>query len=101
MVLAGIDNHQMVNLPIVTAGEVAKTTDGEVIIIMHQYACIPDGRTIHSSIQLEDFKNAVNEKPCKVTGIRQSIETVDGHNFPLRFKNGLAYMDIRPFTDEE
>ena len=96
----GIDNHQMVNLPIVTAGAVAKTTDGEVIIIMHKYACIPDGRTIHSSIQLEDFKNEVNEKPCKVTGIRQSIETVDGHKFPLRFKNGLAYMDIRPFTDE-
>ena len=48
----GIDNHQMINLPIVTAGAVAKAKDGEVIVIVNQYAYISGGRTIHSSIQL-------------------------------------------------
>jgi hypothetical protein len=34
----GIDNHQMVDIPIVTAGAVVKSQCGEVIIVMHQYA---------------------------------------------------------------
>jgi hypothetical protein len=34
----GIDNHQIVDIPIVTAGAVVKTQRGEVIIVMHQYA---------------------------------------------------------------
>jgi hypothetical protein len=34
----GIDNHQIVDIPIVMAGAVVKTQRGEVIIIMHQYA---------------------------------------------------------------
>jgi hypothetical protein len=32
----GIDNHQIVDIPIVTAGAVVKTQSGEVIIILHQ-----------------------------------------------------------------
>ena len=78
----GIDNHQMINLPIVTAGAVAKTADGEVIVIMNQYAYISGGRTIHSSIQLEHFKVDVNDKPSKVTGGKQQIETIDGYISP-------------------
>jgi hypothetical protein len=51
----GIDNHQIVDIPIVTAGAVVKTQRGEVIIFifMHQYAYTAKGKTIHSSGQLE------------------------------------------------
>jgi hypothetical protein len=34
----GIDNYQMVDIPIVTAGAVIQTQRGEVITILHQYA---------------------------------------------------------------
>ena len=42
----GIDDHQMSNLPIVTAGGVAKSTDRDVIGIMNQYAGIQDNAFI-------------------------------------------------------
>ena len=79
----GIDNHQVSNLPIVTAGGVATSQLGEVIVILNQYAGIPEGRTIHSSVQLEHFANMVDTKPQKVRGGKQSIETPDGYKFAL------------------
>jgi hypothetical protein len=45
----GIDNHQIVDIPVVTAGAVMKTQRGEAIIIMHQYTYTGKGKTIHSS----------------------------------------------------
>ena len=64
--VSGIDDHQMDDLSVVTAGGVTRTTDGKVIVIMNQYAGVPGGKTIHSSIQLEHFENLVNDKPSKV-----------------------------------
>ena len=65
--LTGIDNHEVVDLPIVTTGAVANTaTSGEVILIFHQYAYMHNGNTIHSSIQLEHFKNVVDERATSV-----------------------------------
>jgi hypothetical protein len=55
----GIDNHQIVDISIVTAGAVVKTQRGEVIIILHQYANTGKGKTIHSSGQLELYKQEV------------------------------------------
>jgi hypothetical protein len=52
----GIDNHQIVDIPIVAAGAVVKTQRGEVIVFLHQYAYTGKGRTIHSSGQLEWYK---------------------------------------------
>jgi len=49
----GIDNHQIVDIPIVTAGGVVKTQHGPAIVILHQYAYTGQGKTIHSSAQLE------------------------------------------------
>jgi hypothetical protein len=47
--IQGLDNHQVSNIPIVTAGGVIKSQCGDVIAIMHQHAYIGRGRTIHSS----------------------------------------------------
>ena len=68
---------------------------------MHQYVGIPNGETIHSSIQLENFDNLVDEKPHKVNDKGQIIETPDGYKFPLRILHGLPYMDLRSFSDAE
>jgi hypothetical protein len=57
MNVTGIDNHQLTDLPIVSCGGVINTSKGEVIAIFHQYADIKTGRSIHSSGQLEHFKN--------------------------------------------
>ena len=99
--ISGIDNHQMNDMPVITAGGVAKSQYGDVILIFHQYAYNPLGKTIHSSLQLEHFKNIVNDKSMKVPGGTQSILTNDGHIFPLDILHGLPYMSIRPFKDAE
>ena len=49
----GIDNHQLTNTPIVTAAGVAESQHGPVILIVNQCAHLANGKTIHSSAQLE------------------------------------------------
>ena len=96
----GIDNHEITEIPIVTAGGVTRTQHGEVIVIMHQYAWHGKGRTIHSSGQLEHFQNKVDDRSYKVGGY-QRIKTLDGYTIPLDIKSGLPYMKLRPYTDDE
>ena len=57
----GIDNHQIVDIPIVIAGGVINTQRGPAIGILNQYTYIGKGKTIHSSGQLEWFGQDVNE----------------------------------------
>jgi hypothetical protein len=49
--IQGIDNHQIVDIPIATVDAVVKTQRGDVIAIMHQYAYTGKGETIHSSLR--------------------------------------------------
>ncbi len=79
----GIDNPQITNIPIVTAGGVIKTQHGPAIAILHQYAYTGQGKTIHSSGQLEWYKNDVNDKSIKVAGGLQCILTNDGYVIPI------------------
>ncbi|MGL4350912.1 MAG: hypothetical protein ACRCT2_10180, partial [Plesiomonas shigelloides] len=97
----GIDNHQVRDVPIVTAGGVLHTTNGDVIGIFHQYAHINKGPSIHSSVQLEAYKQDVNDRSLRTPGGMQRILTVDGYVIPLTIRNGLPYLDIRPYTDSE
>jgi hypothetical protein len=61
--LSGIDNHEITDLSMVTAGAVATTSNsGETVLIFNQDAYIHTGNTIHSSMQLEHFKNSVGER---------------------------------------
>jgi hypothetical protein len=99
--ISGIDNHQMTNLKIVTAGGVVPTQRGEVIGIFHQYASVPQGRSIHSSVQLESFGIKVDDRSKVLNAGTQTLMTPEGYVLPLDFKNGLPYLPIRPFTDDE
>ena len=64
----GIGNHQITDVPYFTAGAIGHTHIGPVIVILHQYAYIGNGKTIHSSGQLESFNFDVNDKYMKVNG---------------------------------
>ena len=54
----------------------------------------------HSSGQIEHFKNFVHDKSMKVGGL-QCIITNDEYVMPINFINGLPYVPMRPYTDEE
>jgi hypothetical protein len=97
----GIDNHQIVDIPIVIAGGVINTRRGPAIAILNQYAYIGKGRTIHSSGQLEWFGQDVNERSIKVANGQQRILTLDGYAIPINIRNGLPYIAMRPYTDKE
>ena len=77
-----------------------KSQHAPVILIFHQYAHYGKGKLIHSPTQLESFHNEVNDRSTKVGG-GQCIKTNDGYSFPLDICDGLPYLPMRPFTDEE
>ena len=88
------------DLQIVTAGGVIPSQRGPVIIILHQYAYLGKGNSIHACIQLESYKNKVDDREmaCNET---QTITTPDGYVNPLNFVNGLAYLPLQPLTNKE
>ena len=51
-----------------TAEGVTTTITGEVIVIMHQHACYGIYKTIHSSSQIEHYKDIVDKRSIKVSG---------------------------------
>jgi hypothetical protein len=84
-----------------TVGGVIQTQKGPAIGIMHQYAVLNKGSTIHSPCQFEWCKNDVNDKSINVPGGLQPIQTLDGYIIPLDIKDGLSHLSIRPYTDHE
>ena len=96
----GIDQHQMTNLRIATVGGIINTQHGEVIGIFHQYAYTGRGTSIHSSGQLEWYKNEVSDQ-SSVTGGKQRIVTLQGHVVPITITGGLPRIKLRPYTDQE
>ena len=86
---------------LVTAGGIVKSQRGNIIIILHQLAHIPDGKTIISSIQAESFGITIDDRSSKLKRGNQVIQTPDGYTIPLNFVNGLPYVPIRPFSDHE
>ena len=98
--VTGIDNHEMTDLHIVDTASWAMSNKGPVILIFHQYAYHGLGRSIHSAIQFEHYKNKVDDKSMKIGG-RQCITTLEGHVIPLDIINGLPYMKMRPPSDQE
>ena len=98
--VAGLDNHTVNGLSIVTAAGLVQTNKGPMIMIMHQYAYMKDHKTIHCCVQLEHYKNKVYDKSVKYGG-KQCLMTLDGVIVPFAIRQGLTYLDIRPPTDEE
>ena len=70
-----------------------ETNHGIVNLIMNEYACNGKGYTIHSSGQIEWFKNSVDDRYVQVGG-KQRICTIDGYAMPLTYRGGLMYLSI-------
>ena len=100
--IEGIDKHRLPQVPIVTCGVYTVSHNhGPVIIVFHQFTGMLRGPTIISSTQLEAHHNLVNERSRGVDPHGQQMTTNDGYEFPLHVRHGLAYLDMRPYTDHE
>jgi hypothetical protein len=99
--VTGIGDHKLHNVPVVTAAGVTTTQHGPVVLILPQYAYTGKGKTIHSSCQMEANGQDVNDKSLLVKGGTQRITTSEGYVIPLSIEDGLAYMQLRPYTDKE
>ncbi len=96
--VTGIDNHEMTGLAIVDASSRVMTNRGPVVAIWMQYAYHGLHRTIHSTAQLEHYKNIVDDRSIVVGG-KQCITTIGGYIMPMDVINGLVYLKMVPDTD--
>ena len=78
-----IDDHQMVNIPIVTAAGVVETQRRQVILIMNQYANVKREKSIYLSGQLEAHGNIVDDRAVP-NGRKQQLVTHSGYTIPLQ-----------------
>ena len=62
--VTGIDSHELQGLDVVQCAALVETNHGIVNLIMNEYACYGKGHTIHSSGQIEWFKNSVDDRRC-------------------------------------
>ena len=98
--VTGIAGNSLEDLRIVAAAGFNESTEGPVIGIFHQYAHYGKGKSIHSIPQMEHFDIHVDCTSRKKNGM-QRVVTPDGWVIPLHIRNGLAYMDMRPLTQDE
>ena len=98
--ILGIDDHTMDDIKIGTAAGVTRTQHGEAILIFHQGAYTGKGHSVISPAQLEAFDINVDDRSRK-SGGTQSIITPEGYGIPITITQGLAYIPLRPFKDEE
>ena len=91
--VTGIDSHELQGLDVVQCAALVQTNHGIVNLIMNEYACYGKGHTIHSSGQIEWFKNSVDDRSVQVGG-KQRICTTDGYAMPLTCRGGLMYLSL-------
>eukprot|EP00956_Cyclotella_meneghiniana_P036876 scaffold131596_cov23-Cyclotella_meneghiniana.AAC.1 len=90
----------MTNVKIGTVAGLVHTNKGPVVLIMHQYALVGRGHSIHSPAHWEWYKHDVCDKSVHVGG-KQRVKTADGYLIPLSVHNGLPRLSMRPPTDME
>ena len=60
---------------------------------MNEYTCYGKGHAVHSSGQIEWFKNSVDDRSVQVGG-KHRICTIDGYAMLLTCRGGLMYISI-------
>ena len=91
--LTGIDSHELQGLDVVLCAALVETNHGIVHLIMNEYASYAKGHTIHSSGQIERFKNSVDDRSVQVGG-KLRICTIDGSSMPLLYRGGRMYLSL-------
>ena len=95
----GLDDHEVIDIPVGTMGAHVMTQHGPVIIIIHQYTLLQKGHMIHSTVQLEAYKNKVNNCSIKIGGL-QCITMSERYMPTIDIMNSLPYVNMRKFTDD-
>ena len=98
--VTGIDEHALAGLPICDAAGKVLGRHGWVIDTRQQCALHGKGASIISCGQVEHYGNKVDDRSMKVGG-SQCVRTLDGYIIPLNIHNGLVYLPIKPYTEEE
>ena len=99
--VSGIMDNTMESLPIVQcAALVDMINEGNIILIMSQYAKRDHGKTIHSKNQLEHFGCVVLDT-AKHHGGKQALYSPEGYVVPIHVHNGLFYIDMKPPSDTD
>ena len=91
--VTGIDSHELQGLDVVQCAALLETNHGIGNLFMKEYACYGKGCTIHSSGQIEWFKNSVDDRSIQVGG-KQRICTIDGYAMPSVCRGGLMYLSL-------
>ena len=99
--LTGIGDHTVRDLDLVCAGGVSRSNRGDIILVFNWGAHFPDGRSIACPGQMEHFGWAVNDKSYPVTKVVPTLTSLEGYVFPLESRDGLLFLQTRPFTDDE
>jgi hypothetical protein len=99
--VSGIGDTDLTDLAIGTFAAVIERTDGEIVGLFSQCADYGIGKSVHSSSQMRDFGLDANDVPRRYHGGLQQIAAPEGHVVPLKTRDGLTCMDMRPPTDEE
>ena len=86
--VTGIDSHELQGIDVVQCAALVETNHGIVYLIMNEYACYGKDHTIHSSGQIEWFKNSVDDRSVHVSGT-QRICTIDDYAMLLVCRGGL------------
>eukprot|EP00985_Skeletonema_marinoi_P006359 scaffold2754_cov151-Skeletonema_marinoi.AAC.1 len=99
--ITGVGNHNIPRLRIGTFAAKVQLQDGRwVLMIFHEYGELPNGKTIHSKLQLKDNNCEVYDDPERLAG-RQCLITQEGYHIPMDFTQGLAYIKMHFPTEDE
>ena len=99
--LNGINDHTVNDLRLAIAGGVTDTHLGPGILLIPGSADMRNGRTIICPGQMEHFGWKIHDQSPTVTGVTPYMESLEGYRIPIAFRNGLPYIKLRPYTDEE
>jgi hypothetical protein len=109
--IVGVDDNIIRGVPLCTAAGLLQTTKGPVIAIMHQYAALKTGGSLHSPLQLRDHGVIIDDTPStrhrfdgEYGGQMIQFPSMNGetsYDLPLTIRGGLAYFKMRPPTEEE
>ena len=97
--ITGVGGSILEQLPLVQCASVVDMVDeGQIVLIMSQYAHKPNSKTIHSKLLLESFGCLVHDSAV-LAGGHQVIVTHEGYVIPLHVHNRLCYVDMKPASD--
>jgi hypothetical protein len=107
--IVGVGDNLIKDVALCTAAGLIETSEGPIIGIMHNYAALGKGGSIHSPLQMQDFGVLIDDKAKTQKrmdgefGIQKVRIVSNGTVFdiPLVLNGGLPYFKMVPPTQEQ